>query len=53
MESLNPRHLLTLQREEIRTARKMMAERDTKKGNGNVPFWVLDGFSRICLTFVE
>jgi hypothetical protein len=46
------RHRVTLH-EEIETARRARAEKGHKKGHGNVPFWVLDGFVRSSASALE
>jgi hypothetical protein len=52
MERRNRRQV-TLQREEIDTVRKARPEKGHKKGHGNVPFWVLDGFVRTSASALE
>jgi hypothetical protein len=52
MERRNRRQVM-LQREEIDTARRAQAEKGHKKGHGNVPFWVLDGFVRTSASALE
>jgi hypothetical protein len=52
MERRNRRQV-TLQREEIETARRAGDEKGHKKGHGNVPFWDLDGFVEIRATLLE